>query len=116
MQIRNFNRTEATPVAASAATLLAAPGVAVANESIQTPLVRNEEQAHAEIALLRAKIEHLELVVETARNLMTSNQDRLLRRLHELPHEMIALTATLARYAPVSEREITPVAALRRVQ
>jgi hypothetical protein len=47
----------------------------------------------AEVAFLRARIEHLELVVETARGLMTSNQERLLRRLHELPREMAALAA-----------------------
>ncbi len=50
-----------------------------------------------ETALLHARIEHLELVVETARSLMTSNQERLLRRLHDLPQEMMALTARMAR-------------------
>ncbi len=51
------------------------------------------ESETAEIAFLRSRIEHLELVVETARGLMTNNQERLLRRLHELPREMAALSA-----------------------
>jgi hypothetical protein len=56
-----------------------------------------DDRASIEISLLKAQIEHLELVVETARSLMTSNQERLLRRLHDLPREMAALTARLDR-------------------
>jgi hypothetical protein len=56
-----------------------------------------DDRASVEISLLKAQIEHLELVVETARSLMTSNQERLLRRLHDLPREMAALTARLDR-------------------
>jgi hypothetical protein len=57
----------------------------------------NAGQPELEIALLKAQIEHLELVVETARNLMSSNQEKLLRRLHDLPGEMVALSARLHR-------------------
>ena len=56
-----------------------------------------EDRASVEIALLKAQIEHLELVVETARSLMTSNQERLLRRLHDLPREMAVLASRLER-------------------
>jgi hypothetical protein len=55
------------------------------------------DRAGIEIALLKTRIEHLELVVETARSLMTSNQEKLLRRLHDLPQEMVALSARLSR-------------------
>ncbi len=48
-----------------------------------------------EIAFLRARIEHLEIVIETARGLMTSNQERLLRRLHDMPREMATLAARM---------------------
>ena len=54
-------------------------------------------RAEAELALLRARIEHLELVVETARGLMTANQERLLRRLHDMPREVASLTWQLGR-------------------
>jgi hypothetical protein len=50
-----------------------------------------------EIALLKAQIQHLELVIETARSLMGANQERLLRRLHEQPREMVELTLQLRR-------------------
>ncbi len=55
-----------------------------------------------EIALLKARIQHLELVVETARSLMGSNQERLLRRLHEVPREIVGLSAQLRRIDPQS--------------
>jgi len=53
-----------------------------------------------EIALLKARIQHLELVVETARQLMGSNQERLLRRLNESPREIVSLSAQLRRVDP----------------
>ena len=53
-----------------------------------------------EIALLRLRIQHLELVVETARSLLGSNQDRLLRRLYELPRELVSITSQLHRIDP----------------
>lgn len=53
-----------------------------------------------EIELLKARIQHLELVVETARGLMSTNQERLLRRLHEIPREIVALSAQLRRVDP----------------
>jgi hypothetical protein len=58
------------------------------------------ERQAAEIALLKARVQHLELVVETARALMGANQERLLRRLHELPRELVELTAQLRRIDP----------------
>lgn len=53
-----------------------------------------------EIALLRTRVQHLELVVETARSLLNANQDRLLRRLHEVPRELASLTSQLQRVDP----------------
>jgi hypothetical protein len=50
--------------------------------------------------MLKARVQHLELVVETARSLMGSNQERLLRRLHEVPREIAALGAQLHRIDP----------------
>jgi len=50
-----------------------------------------------EIAFPKARIQHLELVVETARSLMGSNHERLLRRLHELPLELVELSNQLRR-------------------
>ena len=50
-----------------------------------------------EIAFLKARIQHLELVVETARSLMGSNHERLLRRLHEVPRELVELGNQLRR-------------------
>jgi len=83
MQIQDYNQPSAqTPIDASDNS---APG-------LDTATARD-----LELALLKAQIEHLELVVETARSLMTSNQDRLLRRLHDLPREMVALTARMNR-------------------
>jgi|GEM_PF-3699353 hypothetical protein len=84
MKIQDFNTPpEAEPAPAAVET---AEGPALA-----------DERSSVELALLRAQVEHLELVVETARSLMTSNQERLLRRLHDVPREMAALTARLER-------------------
>jgi hypothetical protein len=84
MQIQDFNRSSP------------APETAATSENKPDP-AHPEDRASIEISLLKAQIEHLELVVETARSLMTSNQERLLRRLHDLPHEMAALAARLDR-------------------
>lgn len=54
-----------------------------------------ESRAELEMALLRARVAHLEAVLETARGLMTSNQERLLRRLYEVPDEIASLSARL---------------------
>lgn len=54
-------------------------------------------RAEAEIALLRARIAHLETVLEAARGFMTSNQERLLRRLHDLPQELVTLSSQFER-------------------
>jgi hypothetical protein len=58
------------------------------------------ERQNLEIAMLKARIQHLELVVETARSLMGANQERLLRRLHEVPRELAVLGAQLRRIDP----------------
>ena len=63
------------------------------------PAALAERQA-LEIALLQARLQHMELVVETARSLMGSNQERLLRRLHEAPREIAALSGQLRRIDP----------------
>jgi hypothetical protein len=59
-----------------------------------------QDRQALEIALLRARVQHLELVVETARSLLSANQDRLLRRLHEVPRELATLSAQLQRVDP----------------
>jgi len=76
---------------------MAAPGASVLALKIPAEYPP-EGRAQVEIALLRARIEHLELVVETARGLMTANQEKLLRRLHEVPRDITALTARLGRF------------------
>ncbi len=93
MQITNFNAPEPEPTAPPAAT----------DEATET-------------AWLRARIEHLELVVETARGLMTSNQEKLLRRLHDLPQEMIALNARMARLGLTAEFGASETPLVRRVK
>jgi hypothetical protein len=89
MEIHDFNRPAAAPPAQAA--------MADAGDSAETTADAPALRQATEITLLKKRIEHLELVVETARSLMTSNQERLLRRLHDLPQEMLALTATLNR-------------------
>ncbi len=74
-----------------------------------------DDRGATEMALLRAQVEHLELVVETARSLMTSNQERLLRRLHDLPHEMAVLAARLDRLGGPASGAERIRASLRRV-
>jgi hypothetical protein len=59
----------------------------------------NDRQS-LEIALLKARIQHLELIVETARGLMGSNQERLLRQLHDVPRDIVTLSAQLRRVDP----------------
>jgi hypothetical protein len=58
---------------------------------------RLPERQALELALLNARVKHLELIVETARSLMNSNQERLLRRLHEMPHEITEIALQLRR-------------------
>ncbi|OYV36342.1 MAG: hypothetical protein B7Z80_15860 [Rhodospirillales bacterium 20-64-7] len=53
-----------------------------------------------EVAYLKARIQHLELVLETARGLMGSNHERLLRRLHDVPGELAELGVQLRRLDP----------------
>ncbi len=80
------------------ATSVPAPAAPSAGGAPANPLDPQQmERQSAEIALLNARVQHLELVVETARSLMSSNQERLLRRLYELPHEIAELSAQLRR-------------------
>ncbi len=116
MQIRNFNQIEAASASGSAVLPPSEPAQKAASETSPAFTAADEGYARAETELLLARIEHLELVVETARSLMTSNQERLLRRLHDLPHEMMTLTARLARYAPTTQSETTRSMTWRRVQ
>jgi hypothetical protein len=90
MKIQDFNR----PAAAQAASEARSPDAGIETEDVSAD---SEDRTAVEMRLLRAQIEHLELVVETARSLMTSNQERLLRRLHDLPREMATLAARLDR-------------------
>jgi hypothetical protein len=55
-------------------------------------------------------------VVETARSLMTSNQEKLLRRLHDLPQEMIALNARMARLGLTADFSTKDAPLVRRVK
>lgn len=106
MKIRNLKTaSEAgdTPVQAS----LAEPSPAVADQRVTATVIADrpaDDAAHdrqaLEIALLRVRVQHLELVVETARSLLNANQDRLLRRLHEIPRELASLSAQLQRVDP----------------
>jgi hypothetical protein len=95
MQVQDFNQPAPSIAVPQAPSLpAAAPAAAPAGAGAG---ISDGDRSGLEIALLKAQIEHLELVVETARSLMTSNQERLLRRLHDLPREMVALTARLNR-------------------
>ena len=90
MRIQNLN------VPSAPRTIEPCPPGNIAQTESAAP-ARDAGQQELEIAMLRAQIEHLELVIETARNLMSSNQEKLLRRLHDLPREMVALSARLQR-------------------
>jgi hypothetical protein len=113
MQIQDFNRPSAALDAGQAPA--AAP---LAEAMADAAPEAGESRGQAEITLLKKRIEHLELVVETARSLMTSNQERLLRRLHDLPQELMTLTAALGRLdgeAPSRVTSFEPQAQARRV-
>lgn len=56
--------------------------------------IPNDRQS-LEIAFLKARIQHLELVLETARGLMGSNHERLLRQLHQVPRDLVELSNRL---------------------
>jgi hypothetical protein len=106
MLIRNFNQPVREPnlkpdLASGSA---APPGSELSHqsESIEHAASDLESRSGTEIKLLQVRIEHLELVVETARSLMTSNQERLLRRLHDVPHELMRLTAKMTQYSPTN--------------
>ena len=117
MQLQDFNHPLAGQVTATVGH--EAPAEMPANEARDATEGSREQ---AEITLLKKRIEHLELVVETARSLMTSNQERLLRRLHDLPQELMVLTTVLNRLAqdepsrvPSCEPRTTAPSLTRRV-
>jgi hypothetical protein len=88
---------DTTPATAS----LAARGSIMIPQTTGTPPVSDiagpTGHEALEIAFLKARIQHLKLVVETARSLMGSNHERLLRRLHEVPRELVELSNQLRR-------------------
>ncbi len=92
MRIQNLNASRG---AAAAET----PATAETTEPAAAPAGQDDRRT-LEIALLKARIQHLELIVETARSLMGANQERLLRQLHEVPRDIAALSAQLRRVDP----------------
>ncbi len=115
MRIQNLKTPEPSPMASPVPPLSvaqnaasaaqpndAAPAGSPSGSSSGSPNSPVEHRQALEIALLKARIQHLELVVETARCLMGSNQERLLRRLHEVPRELVELTAQLRRVDPTA--------------
>ncbi len=106
MKMRNLKTAAETgdttvqaSLAASPPALADQPVIATATADRPADDAGQDRQA-LEIALLRARVQHLELVVETARSLLSANQDRLLRRLHEIPRELVSLSAQLQRVDP----------------
>jgi hypothetical protein len=93
MRIQNLKAPQEAPSAAQEAPSTAIAATAPAVDKSTTA----SEPQNLEIAFLKARIQHLELVLETARNLMGANHERLLRRLHELPRELVALSTQLGR-------------------
>jgi hypothetical protein len=125
VRIQNFrapHETAAQPVSASdeaaeAAVVVAAPASQPASDAIPRDAIPRDaiprdaaprdaatqiDRQTLEIAFLKARIQHLDLVLETARSLMGSNHERLLRRLHELPREIVELSAQLRRVDPAA--------------
>jgi hypothetical protein len=95
MRIQNLN------VSQSAGNGAAAQSNGAADSTAAGAATGNDDDARSlEIALLKARIQHLELIVETARSLMGANQERLLRQLHEVPREIAALTSQMRRAEP----------------
>jgi hypothetical protein len=101
VRIQNLKTPLETPMASPAPPLSVAQAAAAPPSSEAAgPGTAVEQRQAMEIALLKARVAHLELVVETARNLMGSNQECLLRRLYEVPRELVELTAQLRRVDP----------------
>jgi hypothetical protein len=92
MRIVNLKAPQERPMDVQAATPTVAEPV-TGPQAVAIPV----GQQGLEIAFLKARIQHLELVVETARSLMGSNHERLLRRLHEVPRELVELSNQLRR-------------------
>lgn len=101
MRIQDFRGAAqpATPAMGAAGTPAAplAAAAVIAEQRVPTDTNAVIERQTIEITLLKARIEHLELVVETARGLLGSNQERLLRRLYDLPKEIVKLSQKLQR-------------------
>ncbi len=96
MRIQNLNASRGA-AAETAEGTAAAPSQA--QPATASPASQDDRRT-LEIALLKARIQHLELIVETARSLMGANQERLLRQLHEVPREITAISAQLRRADP----------------
>jgi hypothetical protein len=97
VRIQNLKEPQAPVV-------VAAEPPATAHERPAPLQAASSDRQAVEIAFLKARIQHLELVLETARSLMGSNHQRLLRRLNDVPHEMIQLSAQLRRFDPDTTR------------
>ena len=100
MRVQNLNlakEAQAEPPEPMARAVVPKPAEVVSSRSEILP---DDSRQTLEIALLRARIQHLELVSETARGLLGSNQDRLLRRLYEIPRELATLSTQLQRIDP----------------
>jgi hypothetical protein len=109
MRIQNLKGPQETApapvvsqVASSADSATPLPVATTASVKLDVP--DSADRPTVEIAYLKARIQHLELVLEMARSLMGSNHERLLRRLNEVPHEMVELSAKLRRFDPSAVR------------
>ncbi len=106
MKIRNLKTASETGDTTVQASLAVSPPAAGDQQVTATAIADRpaddaaQDRQALEIALLRARVQHLELVVETARSLLSANQDRLLRRLHEIPRELVTLSTQLQRVDP----------------
>lgn len=104
MRIQDFRGTAPAqaavippPAQAAAPPAAAAPAAEARSVAAAADTKAVIERQGVEIALLKARIEHLEIVVETARGLLGSNQERLLRRLYDLPKDIVKLSQRLQR-------------------
>jgi len=100
VRIQNLKAPLETTMASAAPPLAAAQAAAAPALDTGSAAGSVEQRQALEIALLKARIHHLELVLETARGMMGANQERLLRRLYEVPRELVELTAQLRRIDP----------------
>lgn len=96
MKIQNLKAVPDAPASAPAAEPAILPAIGPAGPAA---LVSSDKHV-LEVAVLKARIQHLELVIEMARSLLGSNQERLLRRLHDVPRELATLSTQLQRVDP----------------